>query len=924
MSAGGDWPIAGEYSNMLQNPQVAFRDTALKTCTVERDPKTRQPVARSGAFATVYKGTHTDGRDVAIRVFTRASGTTQRDRYAAISEYVNGLNGDRPASLVGFNFEEKGIRVASKGGKWFPLLTMDWVPGDTLFDWVRSECRTGKGQQLGDVADKWVELVRDLSNVRIAHGDLQHGNVMVTPSGQLQLVDYDCMCVPNLVGQPNLEIGVEPYQHRERDDNTLLYSGMDNFSALFILVALRAFAINPQLWFQFNEPVGGTLYDKLLFRREDFDSPHNSKIYAELRRQPDEKLRRWAGNLFELWQVPMKEVPPLIEIASDVDKVMALLSENSFDEALRLLSPKNAPPELRPALQDAEARVNCRKQLDQAVMNGDEAGMVSLYDPHLLDDYPQAADVASEARKAAQVIPVLKQLQQARQAAQWRQLVRIWDSHQNLLAGRVSTESFERDVRQWRDRNNACDLVLQLLNDPACKVTGLRDAWVQLKQLGGHPEADQHEATVQSLIARHDALDNLLKVAHAASRLNDQALVQAWNEKLFAGWADAGNHRPRVKSAKLRLKELKSVHAIIDQNDRPITRAGEQAIAQAAMQVDDNYDPSIQARLELARQRLAAVQKLEAVCSLSPITETEVASAWLTVQTLQAEAMLVESVRQRALQASDLAPLLQTLNTISRQGPPNPQRDHDILAVWNDALRNCPEAADWLAIYEEAAQRRKLLRQLDRAIADSNEGIIVECCESPLLSGWPFSAAQSDGITRARQAIERVSGLVRVLETGQRDQFAQVFDYRIFQEFPSQFIPFLPQLKEWLPMEVLPREKIGLAMPTLGRSAAIQKSLGNSGWSIQWRWPEMQYSEVCLIKLTRSVPAATSHPDSLQRVEHTQSVTRKSYDGGGGRVSVRPLKVTADWMNCCVSVWACIEICGETFYSEPLILGRLT
>jgi hypothetical protein len=116
MSAGGDWPIAGEYSNMLQNPQVAFRDTELKTCTVERDPKTCQPIARSGAFATVYKGTHTDGRDVAIRVFTRASGTTQRDRYAAISEYVNGLNGDRPASLVGFNFEEKGIRVASKGG----------------------------------------------------------------------------------------------------------------------------------------------------------------------------------------------------------------------------------------------------------------------------------------------------------------------------------------------------------------------------------------------------------------------------------------------------------------------------------------------------------------------------------------------------------------------------------------------------------------------------------------------------------------------------------------------------------------------------------------------------------------------------------------------------------------------------------------
>ena len=223
-----------------------------RRCTVERDQH-NQPRPRSGAFANVYKGTYASGGDIAIRVFTRASGTDSRERYAAISDYLAQLNGSRPRSLVGFKFDEKGIRVASRGGKWFPLVTMDWVPGDTLFDWVRSTCHSQNGRALGAASEKWVELVTDLTRVQIAHGDLQHGNVMVTPSGELKLVDYDCMCVPNLVGRPNLEIGVEPYQHPERDEKTLLYPGLDNFSALFILVALRALTAKPQLWFEYNE-----------------------------------------------------------------------------------------------------------------------------------------------------------------------------------------------------------------------------------------------------------------------------------------------------------------------------------------------------------------------------------------------------------------------------------------------------------------------------------------------------------------------------------------------------------------------------------------------------------------------------------------------------------------------------------------------
>ena len=37
-----------------------------------------------------------------------------------------------------------------------------------------------------------------------------------------KLVDYDGMCVPALVGRRNLEVGVEPYQHPQRNESTRL------------------------------------------------------------------------------------------------------------------------------------------------------------------------------------------------------------------------------------------------------------------------------------------------------------------------------------------------------------------------------------------------------------------------------------------------------------------------------------------------------------------------------------------------------------------------------------------------------------------------------------------------------------------------------------------------------------------------------
>ncbi|MCU0979473.1 MAG: AarF/UbiB family protein, partial [Pirellulaceae bacterium] len=236
------WPLISDFSRVLQNPQVAFRDPDLRNCTVEMN-QLGQPKARSGNFATVYRGYRPDGSEFAIRIFNRRQ-DERLEHYRTISDF---LENRTVSSIVRFDYDERGIRSAGDG-KLYPLLIMEWVPGITLFEWTRDRCREGYVEALQIAADVWLHLVRELTQHEIVHGDLQHGNVMVSPEGHFRLVDYDCMCVPSLIGRRNLETGLPPYQHPGRNADTLLFPGLDNFSALYIYVALRALAAAPYLW----------------------------------------------------------------------------------------------------------------------------------------------------------------------------------------------------------------------------------------------------------------------------------------------------------------------------------------------------------------------------------------------------------------------------------------------------------------------------------------------------------------------------------------------------------------------------------------------------------------------------------------------------------------------------------------------------
>ena len=299
--------------NSPEHPRIAFRDPYLRSCSIERDAL-GQPRAWAGSFAVVYKGIDETGNPLAIRVFSTES-PQRRGRYEQITEY---LANRRLDCLVSFEYRDEEIRSLSDG-KRYPIVLMDWVEGETLFQWVQGQCRSAIKRHFGSAGEQWPAVVAELWREQIAHGDLQHANIMVTPQGELKLVDYDGMCVPALSGADCLEVGTPPYQHPQRNLNVRLSLRLDDFSALVIYVGLQALADDPALWRKYVEKTNN---DKLLFREDDFRFPQRSALRHDLLnsarlscpqrlRQPLRGSGRRYGSSAAHWRVARPAANPL-------------------------------------------------------------------------------------------------------------------------------------------------------------------------------------------------------------------------------------------------------------------------------------------------------------------------------------------------------------------------------------------------------------------------------------------------------------------------------------------------------------------------------------------------------------------------------------------------------------------------------------
>jgi serine/threonine protein kinase len=180
------YPQPGDYAEALQHPNKCFRDPELLKCLPER---LNGSYLRTwtGGNAVVFKLDRA-GKSFAVKAFKHRDDQREQ-RYQFISDYLRRL---KSRHLIDFQYEFEGFRVT---GKWYPLLRMDWVPGQTLYDWVKDRIQQRDSRAVEQMAKRWVELMGELYTNRIAHGDLQHGNILVR-NNELVLVDYDGMWVP--------------------------------------------------------------------------------------------------------------------------------------------------------------------------------------------------------------------------------------------------------------------------------------------------------------------------------------------------------------------------------------------------------------------------------------------------------------------------------------------------------------------------------------------------------------------------------------------------------------------------------------------------------------------------------------------------------------------------------------------------------
>lgn len=228
-----------------------------------------------GGAATVYRAKAAGG-EYALKLFNRET-EDRTGRYRLISEHLT--TGSSPA-FVEFLYQEHGILVADANGEpdWYPALRMAWCDGKPLDVAIRDAIDDGSFVA-AQATRRWLDLLVELRSLGVAHGDLQHGNVLVRPDGSFALIDYDGMFVPTMAGvfTTASEEGLNSYQHPRRRGGGLPFdAGLDAVSALVVLATLVG--LTPAIWAARPGEEG------LVLTAEDLAAPEGSSRLALLER----------------------------------------------------------------------------------------------------------------------------------------------------------------------------------------------------------------------------------------------------------------------------------------------------------------------------------------------------------------------------------------------------------------------------------------------------------------------------------------------------------------------------------------------------------------------------------------------------------------------------------------------------------------
>jgi hypothetical protein len=276
------YPSKDDYLKAVQHGE-SFTTDELRRAEFVPHPVWRIPKPAAGSSAVVFKAV-LDGQEQALRFLTRED-ASRRDRYEALQDHFAGH--DLAGCVALSRWVDDAILV---NGRSWPVVLMQWVNGRTLNQYVDHLVEQHDVHALARLAATWRDLVVRLQGAEFAHGDLQHGNVLVDERGVLRLVDFDCSWIGTFSGQhPPAETGHRNYQPANRPWGRW----MDTFSGLVVYLSLLTLSRNPTPWHALNTG------ENLLFQRDDFRPPFESPAWVHLSSIRDPELDEVAARLKE-------------------------------------------------------------------------------------------------------------------------------------------------------------------------------------------------------------------------------------------------------------------------------------------------------------------------------------------------------------------------------------------------------------------------------------------------------------------------------------------------------------------------------------------------------------------------------------------------------------------------------------------------
>lgn len=261
-------PTIPSIRTSVENQNVLVLDEHAKNGVFRRDARGRL-IAYTGGFSVVFPYETANGEKWAFRCWHVDVNNSKR-RYEIISDAIHQAQLD---FLCGFEYTEKGINVE---GKIYPTTRMRWIEGITIKDYI---CQNRNSKQLlKELADKFLAMTRSMHSRSLAHGDLQHGNILVGKDHRLYLVDYDSFYCAELQDEADNVTGLPDYQHPARITNKSISEKLDYFSELIIYLSILAIAESPALIDKYKVEDA----DRLLFSKEDFADIKNAAIYKDI------------------------------------------------------------------------------------------------------------------------------------------------------------------------------------------------------------------------------------------------------------------------------------------------------------------------------------------------------------------------------------------------------------------------------------------------------------------------------------------------------------------------------------------------------------------------------------------------------------------------------------------------------------------